>query len=379
MLTRHGWSTLVIAAAAFVAGRVFGLIELYVLGAGLVAAIVLSVILANRPVPALSVIRRTDPESPVAGEPIRVLMSLSHHRRRSTPELTLWEQVGTVGGAAMSLAPLPPSTRAEATYSIPATRRGLLACGPLRARHTDPFGLAARTRQVAGADEIIVLPVTVPLAAPRIGSPGPLGQMLKAKAVAAGGIDFHGLREYVPGDDPRRISWKASARSTELLIRENADAELRRVTVAIDATIPDEDAFERAISAAASVVLACIPTDLELRVVSQEADIRGPDVITAATRWLALAEPAAHQATVPHGPSTPEGLGVVVLITDTFDAGFAGSARRELGRNQSVVTIATSATDRGVSAHGQMVVHAGSFDQLAQSWNHLIGERGEPA
>lgn len=377
MLNRHGWSTLVLAAAAFTAGRVFGLIELYVVGAALVAVAVVAIALANRGIPVLGVTRRTEPESPVAGEPIRLLVTLAHHRRRPTPELTLVEQVGDIGSATMSLAPLPPNVVAEATYAIPASKRGLLTCGPLAARHTDPLGLATRQRQMAGADEIIVMPATVRIAPPRIGSPGLLGQHLKAKAVAQGGIDFHGLREYVPGDDPRRISWKASARSTQLLIRENADAELRRVTVALDALIDDEAAFERAISVAASVVLACIPTELELRLVSQDADIRGPDVVTSAVRWLALAERAAGPAPVPPGPSTPEGLGVVVVVTESFGGGFAIGGRQALGRNQTVITVATSATNRGSGQPGQMMVDAGSLEQFQQAWNHLIGERGE--
>jgi uncharacterized protein (DUF58 family) len=33
--------------------------------------------------------------------------------------------------------------------------------------------------------------------------------------------DFYGLREYVPGDSPRQIAWRASARIDELVVREN--------------------------------------------------------------------------------------------------------------------------------------------------------------
>lgn len=373
MLTRHGWATLLAAAAAFSTGRVFALIELYVLGAALVAAVGVAVLVANTRRPQLSVTRFTEPESPVAGSPISVLMDITHHGRRSTPEVTLWERVGNVGGATMSLAPLRAGSTVQATYAIPATRRGVLTCGPLQVRRSDPLGLAARTRDVAGTDEIIVLPLTVALAPPRIGSPGVLGQTLKAKAVAQGGVDFHGLREYVPGDDPRRISWKASARSTELLVREHADDELRRVTVALDALITDERAFERAVSAAASVLLACSTTDLDLRVVSQEADWRGPDVVRVASRGLALIEQASEPAPVPPGPSTPEGLGVVVLITDRAASDFVSSARAQLGRNQTVVTITTAAPAEGMT-DGHLLVAAPSLQQLESSWNRLVGD-----
>lgn len=379
MLTRHGWAMLLAAAAAFATGRVFALIELYVLGASLVVAVLVGVVVANTRAPQLSVERSTDPESPVAGSPITVLMRLTQRGRRSTPELTLWERVGNVGGATMSLAPLSPRSSAGATYAIPATRRGILVCGPLQVRRSDPLGLACRTRDVAGTDEIVVLPLTVPLAPPRIGSPGVLGQTLKAKAVAQGGLDFHGLREYVPGDDPRRISWKASARSTELLVREHADDELRRVTVALDALIDDERAFERAVSAAASVVLACAATELDVRVVSQEADWRGPDVVRVASRGLAVIERASGPAPVPPGPSTPEGLGVVVLVTDRAASDFVAAARAQLGRNQTVVTITTAAPAAPAAPaegmmDGHLVVAAPSLHQLESSWNRLVGD-----
>ncbi len=388
---RHGVAALLAAAAAFATGRVFGLIEMYVIGAALVATVLVAVVVANTRRPRLSVSRATDPPSPVAGSPISVTMTVTQRGAHRSPELSLWERVDGMGGATMTLAPLGAGQSTDATYSIPATRRGVLRCGPLQARRTDPLGLASRTHRLAEVDEVVVLPVTVTLAPPRIGSPGVLGQLLKAKAVAQGGIDFHGLRDYAPGDEPRKISWKHSARSTNLLVREHADDELRRVTIALDALIADHDAFERAVSAAASVLAACAPTELELRVVSQDADWRGPDVLRVAMRGLALIEPARGPAPVPPGPSTPEGLGVVVLVTDQPASAFVGAARAQLGRNQTVVTITTAAAGSPAAggpgagapgpsaavagaASGALTVDGSSLANLAASWNRLVGD-----
>ena len=43
MITRHGWTAVVAAAACFGVGRVFGLIELYVVGVGIVIALLVAI------------------------------------------------------------------------------------------------------------------------------------------------------------------------------------------------------------------------------------------------------------------------------------------------------------------------------------------------
>ena len=55
MLTRSGVATCATAAASFAAGRVFGLPELFVVGAALVAAVVLAVAAVTRRRPVLTV------------------------------------------------------------------------------------------------------------------------------------------------------------------------------------------------------------------------------------------------------------------------------------------------------------------------------------
>ena len=44
MLTRSGWGAIALTFAAFVIGRVFGIIELYVLGVGVAAALIVAMI-----------------------------------------------------------------------------------------------------------------------------------------------------------------------------------------------------------------------------------------------------------------------------------------------------------------------------------------------
>ena len=98
---------------------------------------------------------------------------------------------------------------------------------------------------------------------PELGD-GILGRHLLAQSVRLGPGEFHSLREYVPGDEPRTIHWRASARSDELKVRQHTAEGLRRCTVVLDQQVPGDvddrtaevhaDAFERAVVAAASLV-----------------------------------------------------------------------------------------------------------------------------
>ena len=106
MPTRHGWATLVAAGASIAIGRVFGLMELFVIGVALAAAVLLAMVVVNRPLPRVEVRRIARPATVSVGEPARVDLQVSNRSSVRTPRLKLWEPVGDKGGAPMQLAPL---------------------------------------------------------------------------------------------------------------------------------------------------------------------------------------------------------------------------------------------------------------------------------
>ena len=63
---------------------------------------------------------------------------------------------------------------------------------------------------------------------------GVLGRHLLALAQRLGPGDFHSLRDYVDGDEPRSIHWRASARSENLKVRQHTVEGLRRCLVVLD-------------------------------------------------------------------------------------------------------------------------------------------------
>src|SRR3954468_8240431 len=123
MITRHGWTAIVAAVASFVIGRVFGLIELYVLGVGIIIALLVAVISVQRRLPPLNVKRIVSPSMVSVGEPARVDIQLANLGRQASPYLQLWDPAGNTGGAPFKLASVARGAPPRAPYGVPAARR----------------------------------------------------------------------------------------------------------------------------------------------------------------------------------------------------------------------------------------------------------------
>lgn len=371
MITRHGWTAIVSAVACFAIGRVFGLIELYVVGVGIVIALLVALIAVQRRLPPLNVKRIVSPAMVSVGEPARVDIQLANHGRQASPYLQLWEPVGNNGGAPMQLAKLAPGQAASAAYRVPTARRGLIQTGPLRALRRDVLGLTQRTATLAGTEEVLIVPHTIALPFPSVGSSGRLGQHLRMKSWGQTGTEFHSLREYQRGDDIRRINWKASARSTALIVRETALEGIRRCTVVLDLAASEYagNSFEQAVIAAASITSSAAHTGVNTRFVTNDVDLRGPDVASNALRWLATVEPqeqALEMASMNSGMS--EGMGLLVIVTGSSTSAAAAELRAATSQDETLVVVCATKYE----ASSRFVVDATSTEAMVASWSTLI-------
>jgi uncharacterized protein (DUF58 family) len=155
---------------------------------------------------------------------------------------------------------LPPHGAVEIRYPLPTSRRGLIEVGPLQWDRTDPLGLIGRRTALPGTAVLRVHPVVhrFPLDAAAQHSHG---EQARTDLAPEGSITFHTLREYVPGDDLRRIHWRASAHRGELMVRQNIDVTPPRATIVLitDAELyADPEDFEHAVDVAASATLDAI-------------------------------------------------------------------------------------------------------------------------
>lgn len=101
--------------------------------------------------------------------------------------------------------------------TMPATRRGLMSPGRFRIFTTYPLGLFYAWANVDLELSCLVYPK------PESGNvPLPPAQAASGEGSASGTgeDDFAGLRTYHPGDSPRRIAWKAAARSDAFLTKQ---------------------------------------------------------------------------------------------------------------------------------------------------------------
>jgi uncharacterized protein (DUF58 family) len=371
--TRQGWTVLVSALIAVVIGRLFGILELFVMGAAMAVAVLVAWVLVRLWRPNVAVHRWIRPSVLTAGDIGRVEVLVQQAGATRSPAFELVEPVGRTRTARMAVAPLREGDEVSAGYRIPTDRRGVLTIGPLTAIRHDVLGLARYVTEVAGTEEVLVSPRAHLLDMPALGH-GTLGRHLLALAQRLGPGDFHSLRDYVDGDEPRTIHWRASARSEELKVRQHAVEGLRRCVVLLDQHVPGdaegEEAFERAVTAAASVVHSADRAGLTTRFVTTDgADIRGPDVAAQTLHLLARIMPSG-QPTVPVERDPSEGLGLVVAIT----AGPGASALAALERvGEPALTTLGVFTMEYARRAPMLAVDARSETAFLDGWAFMAG------
>ncbi len=374
MLTRQGWSSLVAGVIAIVVGRVFGVIELFVIGAAFIAAVATALLYVRVRRPRISADRWVHPTVLVAGDTGRVDLRLAHHGVLRTPGFELAERVSrsnvTDHVARLSIAPLAAGTRSSAGYQLPTTVRGIVRLGPLEVEIRDPLGIARSVTLAADVDAVTVAPKTYLLDMPVLGQ-GNLGRHLVVQARRLGPGEFHGLRTYVDGDEPRSIDWKASARSEGLLVREHTVEGVRRCTVVFDAdpaSYLDADGFERGVTAAASLVHSSEHAGLTTRFVTAGGvDLRGPDTSANTLRVLARITPdASPLGRLDRDPG--EGLGLVVLVTGSHRS--PGWRAVQAIVDPTLTTIGVTTDERARSTIG---VAARSDTEFIDSWRAING------
>ena len=373
-ITRQGWVAVGSGVASIVIARVFGILELFVIGVGFFAAVLVAVAIVIVRRPRLRGGRWIHPMVMVAGDVGRVDIRIEHLGALPSVSFDLSETVGRPRAAPYTARlPVPPMAgRAFTTtgYELTTTARGIVRLGPLIVEHRDPLGIARTRTLLLDVDEVFVAPRSYLLDMPQLGQ-GVLGAHLLAMARRLGPGEFHGLREYVDGDEPRSIHWKASARSEQLLVKEHTTEGLRRCTVALDSSTNgyrDPEGFERAITVAASLVHSADRAGLTTRFVTADGiDLRGPDVAQQTLRHLARLELSSTPfETLEHDPG--EGLGLLIAVGARAGAFAARATHGLLDPTQTAITVSTE------EASGRSLdVAARSDREFINSWNVLLG------
>ncbi|MFI6262981.1 DUF58 domain-containing protein [Micromonospora sp. NPDC051006] len=296
-ITARGVGLLVAAVLLLGAGLRFAYPELTLLGAAAATAVGYAALVAAWR-PRLAVGRHADPDRVARGKPASMTLTVRNTGRLRAANLLAEDRCGDET-VPVPLLRLRPGRDTTVRYDVPTRRRGIVAVGPLRVTRRDPLGLVALARPYGDT-----VPVWVHPRIHRMGAvPTGAGRSLDGRvdAVPHGSITFDSLREYVVGDELRRVHWRTSARVGQLMVRENVDTSLPQIVVLLDnraAAHPERDggvagSFESSCEAAASIVTAAHQADLPvllLLVVPEAAGSPasdGPDGGAAAGRGAA--------------------------------------------------------------------------------------------
>ena len=281
-LTRRGWSLTGAALGLVVGSFLLGALEMLVIGVAALALVVaVACWLRFQAPPELAVSRRVRPDRLHVGTEGRIDLLVENLGKRATPLLaaTDWFDEGR-RAARFLVPPLAAGATARAAYRIPTRRRGRYRVGPLSVAVTDPFGLARRSEPSAGEAELVVRPRVYEIVAPvAVGSRiSAEHEAESARAVVSDlGDEFVTLRDYELGDDLRRVHWRSTARTGELMIRQDEARWRSRAAVVLD-VLPgahSAESFEVAVEAAASVTARLVRLRRRVELVTSAGEVLG--------------------------------------------------------------------------------------------------------
>jgi uncharacterized protein (DUF58 family) len=375
-LTRQGVAVVGAGLAAIAVGRVFGIIELYIIASAFFASVVAALLYVWIRRPRVEADRWIHPSVLVTGDTGHVDIRLRHRGRIGSAPFVLEEPVVRTMTedhvARLPVAALQAGTVSSSGYRVPTTVRGVIGLGPLRLIFDDPLGIARSTTPIAGADEIVVAPRTLPIDMPELGR-GTLGRSLLESSRRLGPGDFHGLREYATGDEPRSIHWRASARTDDLMVKEFTVEGLHRCTVVFDPSPgvhSSNAAFEHGVTAAASLVSSAMRAGLNTRFVTGGGiDLRGPEVVNTTQRVLARIEPT-EAPLAAFDTDMVDGLVLLVVVTGSRRAAAWRSSQAMSDPTITRVLVATNEVPTGT----RLAVPARSDEEFVAAWQWLVGQ-----
>ncbi len=132
---------------------------------------------------------------------------------------------------------LPPDPRPLAfAYQVTPPAKGDFDFGDLFFRYPGRLGLIERQGRVAAGQTIKVYPNLVETAKYELlARRGRLMQLgIRTAKVRGGGSEFESLREYVPGDEYKKIDWSATARRGKLISRQYEAERSQNIILMLD-------------------------------------------------------------------------------------------------------------------------------------------------
>jgi uncharacterized protein (DUF58 family) len=390
-ITATGAVMLGIAIVAWVIARLVGGRPLFLISYGLVGVFIAAYVTGRRALPLTGARTAARPRL-TEGETVTIGVTLTAKRRLSTfvLEERMPASVGTP--ARVPVASVAGGDVVDHTYKVTLPRRGAYVLGPLIARSGDPLGFTQREQVLCEPYEVLVHP-----AIERV-QDRPLTRLFEDPPIRPpvskpwpSGMEFYGMRKYTPGDDLRRVVWRAYARTGQLLVRESEQGITDKITLVVDQDhrwhskgTPSES-FEAAIRAAASLGVRHLregySVTLEGNARRQLAPLRGGNaqmLFLDALARIDLAKEPLTDALV-RMLSDPSRDNHVVILTPHLDPDAAGRLRLLVERGVSVLLAALMWDETGhhtiatAASLGCQVVEVRPNTPLARAFRREVG------
>lgn len=244
-------------------------------------------------------------------------------------------------------------------------RRGDHVVGPLMIERTDLLHLHRRVSMAGVAVPVRVYPREHPTTRVLMSSARPLDAIASTSARRRGADEFHSLRDYVRGDDIRRIHWRTTARTGRLMVRDMLEQQTRQMVIFLDdriaAMTPDE--FDDAVDVVASIARAAEVRGLGIRLSTTSATVTCPpgssaepvrDFLTSIGQTAAGSWP---------GLSGHETDGIVAVTGALF--------QEEIGRVASTAIVMSSTHAEGANVTVGLLYAANAVEAVDR-WNTQV-------
>jgi len=206
--------------------------------------------------------RKIIPDETFGDEDILVELRIRNLTRAAIGNLEIHEvlddRIIPEKGTNITPASIGANDEAQVLFEFPSPPRANYQIGPMIVRARDPFGFYL-TEKKLGAESLSVMPRPERIRGVQLRPRhvGPWPGVIPSRVLGIG-TEFYSLREYVPGDDPKRINWKASARYNQLITNETEAERVTDIMIVLDTDVTffgptESELFERGVQAAASM------------------------------------------------------------------------------------------------------------------------------
>ncbi len=374
-LTRNGLGLLVASTISVIASTLIGGTELAIMGTFGLVLLGISTLAATTTGLHVQADRTLRPNRLHVGDSCAADIAITNLGRLNTANVRVNDHISTVAMSPVNLASISGRSRRSARYRFAATRRGIARLGPIRIVTIDPFGLCEYRKSFTCPADLVVLPRVVQLdAIPPASASDVTSGARHQTNVSSPDDEFSMLREYVPGDDVRRVHWPSTARHQRPIVRHYDQPWHQRLTVVLDTQAHGylHETFETAICAVASAMSASILNDEIVSLVTSSGFHSGP--INAMTELDRVMDHLATEAMTTSAVPLDQIFATPLLDTDrlllvTGDAHSNAQLIEGVSRQCRALIICSAqhvALRLGITAH---VLQLTTQSALPQAWS----------